>query len=233
MLAKRLMEKSLHDSTDPHIALLEWRNTPTEGIGSSPAQRLLGRRVKTLLPMLSRKLEPRIVGNTREKLLQRKEKETFYYNKNARRTDMKSLKRGDTVRIRPFRNHSNGWTKATVEGQVDIRSYQVRTEDGRSYRRNRVDLKPTNELCFEKDDTLARQYDMSADEVQVAPSSSQQRESSYVKVNSSSSSNVNLDTLPVSQPAQLDVQKTNPITPAKMTTRGRSVLPARFKDFKM
>ena len=28
------------------------------------------------------------------------------------------------------------WTQARVEGKVDIRSYQVRTEDGRVYRRN-------------------------------------------------------------------------------------------------
>ena len=41
-IAKRLMKRS----TDPYLALLEWRNTPTIGIGSSPAQRLLSRRTR-------------------------------------------------------------------------------------------------------------------------------------------------------------------------------------------
>ena len=42
------------------VALLDWRNTPTEGIGASPAQRLMGRRCKTLLPMAGTLLQPHI-----------------------------------------------------------------------------------------------------------------------------------------------------------------------------
>ena len=36
---------------------------------------------------------------------------------------------------------SNKWVKATVNNQVDIRSYQIRTEDGRVFRRNRRHLR--------------------------------------------------------------------------------------------
>lgn len=32
---------------------------------------------------------------------------------------------------------SDGWSKAQAEQQVDVRSYAVRTEDGRFFRRNR------------------------------------------------------------------------------------------------
>ena len=39
-IAKRLFKRS----PDPYMALLEYRNTPTVGLGSSPAQRLLARR---------------------------------------------------------------------------------------------------------------------------------------------------------------------------------------------
>ena len=42
------------------LALLDWRNTPTEGVGTSPAQRLMGRRCKTLLPVASTLLQPDI-----------------------------------------------------------------------------------------------------------------------------------------------------------------------------
>jgi len=46
---KRLFTKCREDGTSEFQALLDWRNTPTEGIGTSPAQRLMGRRCKTLL----------------------------------------------------------------------------------------------------------------------------------------------------------------------------------------
>jgi len=35
----------------------------------------------------------------------------------------------------------NKWLKAEVQDQVDIRSYKIRTEDGREYRRNRRHLR--------------------------------------------------------------------------------------------
>ena len=38
-------------------ALLDWRNTPSEGIGASPAQRFLGRRCRTFLPVTNSLLQ--------------------------------------------------------------------------------------------------------------------------------------------------------------------------------
>ena len=40
----------LKRSRDPYRALLEWRNTPTAGLGSSPAQRLLWRQTQAAVP---------------------------------------------------------------------------------------------------------------------------------------------------------------------------------------
>ena len=51
------------------------------------------------------------------------------------------------VRIKPDRD-SKRWAKATVDKEVDIRSYQVRTEDGRTYRRNRRHLRFTKQPFF-------------------------------------------------------------------------------------
>ncbi|XP_003731557.2 uncharacterized protein K02A2.6-like [Strongylocentrotus purpuratus] len=48
--AKRMMKKCRRSRTDQYKALLEIRNTPTQGLGSSPAQRLHGRRTRTNLP---------------------------------------------------------------------------------------------------------------------------------------------------------------------------------------
>ena len=47
---ERLFTKCRAAGVSAFQALLDWRNTPSEGIDSSPAQRLLGRRCKTLLP---------------------------------------------------------------------------------------------------------------------------------------------------------------------------------------
>jgi len=48
--AKQLMEKAIEDREDPFLALLVWRNTPSEQLGPSPAQILLGRHTRTHLP---------------------------------------------------------------------------------------------------------------------------------------------------------------------------------------
>ena len=37
---KETHEKGKADSKDPYLAILDWRNTPSEGVGLSPVQRL-------------------------------------------------------------------------------------------------------------------------------------------------------------------------------------------------
>ena len=54
--AKLMVRKCKKSQTDPYLVLLEIRNTPTQGLGSSPAQRLLNRRTRTLLPTSSKLL---------------------------------------------------------------------------------------------------------------------------------------------------------------------------------
>ena len=66
---KRLFKKCKESGQSEFLALLNWRNTPTEGIGTSPAQRLMGRRCKTLLPMASTLLKPCYDTEAEEKAL--------------------------------------------------------------------------------------------------------------------------------------------------------------------
>ena len=42
--AKSIMKKAKQAGTDIYSSLLDWRNTPSEGMSSSPAQRMFGRR---------------------------------------------------------------------------------------------------------------------------------------------------------------------------------------------
>ena len=59
--AKRLSRKAKETKGDLHLALLAMRNTPTESMGTSPAQRLLGRRCRTLLSTTKGLLKPQKV----------------------------------------------------------------------------------------------------------------------------------------------------------------------------
>ena len=42
--AKRILTKTKKAGSDPYIALLDHRNTPTQGLSTSPSQRLMNRR---------------------------------------------------------------------------------------------------------------------------------------------------------------------------------------------
>ena len=77
---KSIMSKAVESGTDPYLALLDFRNTPTEGIGTSPARRLFGRRTKTLLPTPTKPLEPLGAQNVTDKLRRNKSKQEHYYN---------------------------------------------------------------------------------------------------------------------------------------------------------
>ena len=56
---ERLFTKSKGFGQLEFLVLLDWRNTPSEGIGLRPAQRLMERRCKTLLPVVGALLQPR------------------------------------------------------------------------------------------------------------------------------------------------------------------------------
>ena len=62
---KRLFTKCKEDGTSEFLALLDWHNTSSEGSGGSPAQRLMGCRCKTLLPMATLLLQPPSFNCTR------------------------------------------------------------------------------------------------------------------------------------------------------------------------
>lgn len=74
---------------------------------------------RTLLPTSDRLLTPKLPQNVvRNKMIQKVKQQQL------------ELTPGDVVRIKP-RKHNKEWTKAKVERKVDIRSYNVVTEDGR------------------------------------------------------------------------------------------------------
>ncbi|KAJ8403557.1 hypothetical protein AAFF_G00348830 [Aldrovandia affinis] len=108
-------------------------------MGSSPAQRLMSRRLKTSIPATNKLLEPVVVVGVTEKLRHRKQLAKSFYDRSAR--DLPELEVGETVRMKPLPGDNTGrWRVGTCLRRVAPRSYLVDV-DGSLYRRNRVDLR--------------------------------------------------------------------------------------------
>ena len=103
---------------------------------------MFGRRNRTLIPMTSELLKPKIVEYVQGKLLKRKQLQAKHYNISAK--ELPPLSKGEIVRVKPT-DKSGRWIKESVEQQVDVRSYEVRTEDGKIFRRNRRHLRSSRE----------------------------------------------------------------------------------------
>lgn len=143
-VAKRMLRKTAKSGEDQYLALLNIRNAPTQGVDSSPAQRLMGRRTRTLLPTTKSLLEPRNPLNPHEmeQLQLNQKRQAKYYNRTAH--DLPPLKEGDTVRMKPFILGQHTWKKAEVTRRLDERSYEVQAS-GTTYRRNRQHLVKTSQ----------------------------------------------------------------------------------------
>ena len=133
---KRLFKKCKESGQSEYQALLDWRNTPTESLGTSPAQRFLGRRCRTLLPMTETLLKPAYDATTVARALKGKRaKQAHYYNRQAR--DLPPISVGEAVRLRlPGEKR---WTAGICTGFRGPRSYIVRVGET-EYRRNRRHL---------------------------------------------------------------------------------------------
>lgn len=81
--AKMLLKKADDNHSDPQMAFLDYRNTPLQELNASPAQLLMGRRTRTTLPAASVLLQPKTI-DVSEKRKARKQKTTFYYNRQAK-----------------------------------------------------------------------------------------------------------------------------------------------------
>jgi hypothetical protein len=90
---------------------------------------------------------PETKSNVHEKLKQRQFQQKYYHDVGSR--SLKTLSPGDVVRMRL----NNKWQPATVESKSDEipRTYNVKTPQGKVFRRNRRDLVRTMEQLQEDD----------------------------------------------------------------------------------
>ena len=117
-------------SRDLQLVLFDHCNTPTQGMSTSPAQRLMSRKTKTLLPTTTALLQPQVPDQEEQQRLLRKRQamQARYYNRTAK--DLPKLQKGDVVWMKPINNFEREWRKATVTQQLDSRSYMVETPEG-------------------------------------------------------------------------------------------------------
>jgi hypothetical protein len=138
--AKKLMKKCKLSREDPYLGLLNLRNTPTEGLQTSPSQRLVGRRTKTMLPTTLDKLKS--TNQDADRIKMDNKRSTLAQRKNVSRHDLPPLKVGETVRMQPIQTGQKEWQPATVTKTLKSRTYEVTANGtGRRYRRNRQFLR--------------------------------------------------------------------------------------------
>ena len=129
--AKRLLTTALKTNRNPYLNIFEYRNTPIRQEGS-PAQLLMGRRLRKLISMTNKQLQQQTVKPSfvRRQFVQRRQNNKRYYDRNAK--PLRPLQKRDRV------HHQVGktWEPAIVVGKATTRFYDIKTEEGSTYRRN-------------------------------------------------------------------------------------------------
>ena len=134
---KQILEKSKKDGEDLYLTILDAKNFPATNFKSSPAELALGRQLRSLLPVPISKLKIKEIDedNFREKNTLDKVNQAKYYNQHAKDQDI--LKEGDPVRML----HNGKWETANIVNMSNSpRSYIVKMENGKQFRRNRCHL---------------------------------------------------------------------------------------------
>ena len=204
--AKRSMCLAKESKSDPYLALLDFQNTPTQSMDSSPAQRLLGRRTQTLMPTKATLLKPQVQKSVSQQLEAMKERQAQYYNRGAK--DLEPLSSGDTVSIAPAQGQKER-RQGIVKKEVSTRSYEVKTNSGQTLHRNRRHLRKTSEDKKEpkvtKDDLDAPDMELTVKSTNTAPPISKQPMKSHSDVTSQKPSVATRSGRSVIKPNRLDM----------------------------
>ena len=142
-LAERTVKTAkglLKESTDPHLALLTYRATPLPWCNLSPAELLMGRKLRTNVPATTTSLVPQweFLATFREKDRERKVKQKQHYDQRHRTRPLPEIPNNSAVWINTGGNSIPG---QTVTQSTTPRSYLVQTPSG-TLRRNRSQINP-------------------------------------------------------------------------------------------
>ncbi|XP_034023466.1 uncharacterized protein K02A2.6-like [Thalassophryne amazonica] len=136
--------KKILKQADPVLALMIYRSTPCSSTGFSPAELLMGRKIRTTLPTLEKNLRSWWPSRAavKEKDDREKAKQAYYYNRRHGARSLPVLQPGDVVRSKL--DHEKSWSRsAVVSGESTTpRSLVIKTQQGAELRRNRRHLRP-------------------------------------------------------------------------------------------
>uniref|UniRef100_A0A3B3C9Q2 Gypsy retrotransposon integrase-like protein 1 n=1 Tax=Oryzias melastigma TaxID=30732 RepID=A0A3B3C9Q2_ORYME len=134
--AVKTIKALLKKGEDPHKALMAYRATPLAH-GSSPAQLLMGRNIRTPLPVSEEKLQPKWPNllHFRSKDQDQKQKQASWFNKRHKAQTKQELRAGQQVWVK------NTNSPGTVSSSANTpRSYVIDMPSGR-FRRNRSHIR--------------------------------------------------------------------------------------------
>ena len=126
----------LTKSNDLYVALMSYRSTPLEN-GYSPSELILGRKLRTTIPMITEQLLPSIPPKfvVKEKEVMIREQQQKNFNKYHHASPLKLLRSSDMVYI------PDNEREGTEIQESSTRSYTVQTLES-IYRRDRRHLVP-------------------------------------------------------------------------------------------
>jgi len=132
--AVRTVKQLLKGAKDPYLALLSYRSSPIKN-GYSPAELLMGRKLRTTVPMVPAKLLPKTPDMEAVQQFEQTSRQKLKSNFDKRHAvqQLPELQRGDEVYV-PDRKET-----ATVTEKSNPTSYKVQG-DSQEVRRNRVQL---------------------------------------------------------------------------------------------
>ena len=131
--AKNLLGKCKKDGSDPLLGLLNLRNVPRDQTLGSPAQRLMSRRTRCILPVAKKLLTPKALssGNVCSRLKLKHQQQKAYYDQHAK--PLSPLRPQQVVRLET----DKGYEKVGIIKQLTAQPWSYIVQAGRKeYLRN-------------------------------------------------------------------------------------------------
>ena len=145
--AVQTVKMMLNKESDPYLALLAYRTSPLEN-GLSPSELLMGRQLRTTVPVLPKTLGPSStdLAKVSSKEDRQRERSKANYDIRHRAKELPSLAPGDKV----FVPDLNRTTEVVERIPGTPRSYILKNSNGSTVRHNRVDVKNLNPIHARK-----------------------------------------------------------------------------------
>ena len=149
--AVKTVKSLLKDTSDPNLALLSYRSTPLSWCGHFPAELLMGRQIRSTLPISTKSLTPRWpdLQTFRTVDEQFKQKQKKHFDRRHRATELPTFSDDEPVFVTTERGSAS--TPGRIVQMTRDRSYEVQTPSGverrsRSYIHSRPEESGTSEV---------------------------------------------------------------------------------------